>query len=146
MALSRGIPEIALGAIVLPSARILLCGEVPSLEVFERLKPDINMWIRWVEPGGNGPEDPRIEIAAGRPSDTHGEAATVVARSRALESRTARIMFDLAEPMALVDLVIVERADPGATPAKLMNWIACVESPRFKDKIRAILMPPHSET
>ena len=85
---------------VRPVGRLMLLGQVPTLDPFRALSSDTRLWMRLAEPDR---DDAQIEIAWAS-MDAPSTAARVIARARGPDRWGAWALFRVAQVQGMVDL------------------------------------------
>ena len=106
---SAEVLDLVLASIATPAGRLVLLGQVPTLEPFRALPPDVRLWMRWAEPEETGLESARIELAT---STQHDERAGT-ARSSGSGGRVQGCRNPEARRSAARWTCVTERATAG---------------------------------
>ena len=122
-----GAVGLELAAIARRSGRILLFGQVPTLESVSEFSGDVCIWTRWAEPVETGLEGARLEFAAATPRDNAARTARVVARAAPTNRRYARNVYSMLEIQGMIDLLVVGPAAPDGSRSELVHVLACAD-------------------
>ena len=98
---------------VRPVGRLMLLGQVPTLDPFRAVFADNRLWMRWAEPDR---DDAQIEIASAS-MDAPSSSARVIARARVPDRWGAWALFRIAQVQGMVDLWLAgPTAADGSSP------------------------------
>ena len=121
--------DLDLDAIVRPTGRILLAGQVLPCNVFSELGGDARIWMRWAEPEETGIESASIEFAVATPRDEAIRTAHVIARAAVKNCRFAWNVYQLLEIQGLTDLFLVGPTAPDGS-CELFHELVCADLTR----------------
>ena len=119
---------LELATTVRPTGRLLLLGQVPTLDPFLALSSYTRLWMRWAEPDR---DDPEIEIAWAS-MDAPSSMARVIARARVPDRWGAWALFRVAQVQGVVDLFLAEPASCDGR-AEVLHLLLCVDLSRCSE-------------
>ena len=126
---ARDILPLEFSFLVRPTGRLMLAGQVPSLEPFLALPPDTRLWLRFVAPDRH---DAAIEIAS-----TSGEAppstARALARGAVLDRWGAWALLRVAQAQGVVDVMLAGTEPPDGAAAPTLHLLAGVDLSAGRD-------------
>ena len=108
-----------------PVGRLMIIGQVPTLDPFRALPPDARLWMRWVEPPDL--DDAQIENAAQTSRDERPCTARVLARAAMPDRMGAWALYRLAEVQGLVDLLPAGSGAPDGSPQEYLSLLVCAD-------------------
>ena len=134
MRTSHLIADLELCALVRPTGRVLLAGQILPRDGFPDLSGDMRLWMRLAEPEDTGLEGPRIEFAAATRRDEAAGTARVIARAAPANPSIARSVFKFFQIQGMTDLLLVGPTPPVGSCGELIHEIACADLTRWKEE------------
>ena len=105
-----------------PKCRLMLLGQVPCLDAFRALSPDVRVWLRWLEPDR---ADAEIEIAWAS-GEEPASGARVLARGAVLDRWGGWGLFRVAQAQGWVDVLLAGTGAPAGAPEEFLHLLVSV--------------------